>query len=159
MPEALPRTGDWRRFRALDARDQRLLLALIIGLPGVAAAVRLFGLKRVQKAMLSLAPGGSGAAGDDADEARALGRLVDAAARRGPGRPTCLPKSLTLWWLLRRRGIDSTLRIGVRTANGRLEAHAWVEYAGQVVNDTDDVAQRFAPFEGMDLPAVWSSRP
>jgi hypothetical protein len=76
-----------------------------------------------------------------------MARLVDAAARRGPYSATCLPRSLTLWWLLRRRGIDSYLRIGVRKAAGRIEAHAWVELRGLVLNDQGDVSQRFAPFD------------
>jgi len=139
--------------------DRRLVLALLIVLPGVAGAIRLVGFGRVHRIMSRLGASPREASRPAVDEARALGRLVDLAGRRAPGRPSCLPRSATLWWLLRRQGIDSVIRIGVRTASGRLEAHAWVEYAGQVVNDTDDVAQRFAPFEGMDLPAVWSTRP
>jgi hypothetical protein len=147
-------SAGWRRWGALPARDRRLFAGLLALLPLVAAAIRLFGLAQVQRTMIRWTPDRPAAAGRDVD-ARALARLVDAAARRAPGRPSCLPRSLTLWWLLRRRGTDSTLRIGVRTVAGRLEAHAWVDHAGQPVNDTADVAERFPPFEGMPLPASW----
>jgi hypothetical protein len=49
--------------------------------------------------------------------------------------------------LLRRRGIDGALRIGVRKAGDRLEAHAWVAYQGVVLNDRADVNLAYTPFD------------
>jgi hypothetical protein len=60
---------------------------------------------------------------------------------------------LTLWWLLRRRGIDGELRIGVRKVAGQFQAHAWLEYCGAVLNDRADVSQRFASFGRSIAPA------
>ena len=145
--------ADWRRWRALPASDRRLVLALLALLPATAAAIRLLGVGRVCGFLSRHPPIETDAQPADTQQARALARLVDAAARRVPGRPSCLPRSITLWWLLRRRGIDSALRIGVRTVDGRLHAHAWVELDGLVLNDDQDVGLRFAPFEGVNLPA------
>lgn len=64
------------------------------------------------------------------DEMAAIGRLVNIAANHAPGPATCLTRSLLLIWLLRRRGVSADLRIGVNLTQGKLEAHAWVEYAG-----------------------------
>jgi hypothetical protein len=155
--EWLPGVRDLRRWRQLPPSQRRLLLRLLLLLPVVASAISIFGLARVRRVLLRLAPDVPPNGSGKLPEARALGKTVDLAARRAIGRPACLPRSLTLWWLLRRRGIDSDLRIGVRTAGGSLKAHAWVEHAGQVVNDEDDVAQRFVPFEGVNLPASWSN--
>jgi hypothetical protein len=47
----------------------------------------------------------------------------------------CLHRSLVLHAWLRREGLPSSLRIGVQKANGELRAHAWIELAGQVIND------------------------
>ena len=59
---------------------------------------------------------------------------VTAAARRLPIRTTCLVESLTGDAMLRRRGLSSTLRFGVRPpSRGALAAHAWVEHDGAVV--------------------------
>lgn len=59
---------------------------------------------------------------------------VMAAARRLPIRTTCLVESLAGDAMLRRRGLSSTLRFGVRTPDrGVLAAHAWVEHDGTVV--------------------------
>jgi len=59
--------------------------------------------------------------------------------------------------LLRRRGIDSQLRIGVRLTGGALEGHAWVEYAGVPVNDRLDVSADFTPFALSVSPDIFSS--
>ena len=72
--------------------------------------------------------------------------MIAIAARRTPLRVTCLPRSLALHWMLRRRGIESTLRIGVRKRGDHLEAHAWVEQGGQPLLDDADVGLQFAPF-------------
>ena len=40
------------------------------------------------------------------------------------------------------------LRIGVTLEEDRLDAHAWVEQDGAVVNDDPDIANRFAVFDG-----------
>jgi hypothetical protein len=82
-----------------------------------------------------------------------LGRLVDIAGRYVPGRATCLKRALVLSWLLRRRGIASTLRIGVARRDGVLAAHAWLERDGEVVFGHDGCD--FAPL----FPAGMESRP
>jgi hypothetical protein len=47
---------------------------------------------------------------------------------------SCLSQALTAEVLLRRRGYAAVVRIGVaHTPERRLEAHAWVECAGQIV--------------------------
>jgi hypothetical protein len=60
-------------------------------------------------------------------------------------RPNCLPRSLSLWRMLRRRGIDAVVRIGAKMSGRRLDGHAWVEVDGKVVNDRPDVAKEFTP--------------
>ena len=75
-----------------------------------------------------------------------LGTLVNTAARHALGPATCLTRSLLLRWLLHRRGAQTDLRIGVKLDQGRLDAHAWVEAGGIPLNDSPDVAERFAPF-------------
>ena len=79
---------------------------------------------------------------------------VRLAARNVPCRARCLEQSLTLWYLLRRHGVPSALRIGVRKAGGQtLEAHAWVELEGRPINDRPDIALSYAAFEG-PLPST-----
>jgi hypothetical protein len=61
-------------------------------------------------------------------------------------RSSCLDRSITLWALLRWRKIDGDLHLGVRKDQGNFEAHAWVELNGTVLNDAEDVRERFAAF-------------
>jgi len=57
----------------------------------------------------------------------------------------CLPRSLALQLLLRRRGIDARLRIGARRVDSRLDGHAWIEVDGLPINENADVAEVFPP--------------
>lgn len=59
-----------------------------------------------------------------------------------PGRAKCLEQSLALYCLLRRRGIAVKYCQGVQPFP--FQAHAWVEYRGQVINDIAEHAEQFA---------------
>lgn len=74
------------------------------------------------------------------------------------GRPLigsrCLARSLVLWFLLRRRGVDAVVVIGAATPEGTtLPAHAWVEVAGEPVNDRADIGEHFGRFD-LSLPRL-----
>ena len=60
--------------------------------------------------------------------AQAVGRTLSPL----PGDTRCLMRSLVLSSLLSRRGLESTLVIGARTAP-EFAAHAWVEMGGRPV--------------------------
>ena len=83
----------------------------------------------------------------DGSGALLVARAVDAAARHGLGNPTCLEKSLALWWMLGREGIASTVRIGTRKSGDKFEAHAWVECAGMVLNEPQELHRHYAAFD------------
>ena len=59
------------------------------------------------------------------------------AGRHGPAlfRLRCLRQSLILFRILKRRSIPAELRIGVRRVGDNVNAHAWIEYDGQVLLD------------------------
>jgi len=61
---------------------------------------------------------------------------VEAAARRIPGGRTCLVEALTAHLMLRRRGYEPELHLGVRKPRAHaqpLDGHAWVVCDNQVV--------------------------
>lgn len=78
------------------------------------------------------------------DYAHRMACLTNVAAGRRLIRATCLERSIVLWWLLTRRGIDSRIVFGARKEPGGLRAHAWVEYEGTVINDQPEVHDGFA---------------
>jgi len=84
--------------------------------------------------------------------------MVRAAARYSLAQYTCLEESLTLWYLLRRHGISACLRIGVRKENEKFEAHAWVEYASEALNQDEAMHRHYAAFE-QDLPEPPAEQP
>jgi hypothetical protein len=55
----------------------------------------------------------------------------------------CLTRSLTLARILARRGVGADVRIGVRTENGKLLAHAWVEWRGRPLNEDPRSLEQF----------------
>lgn len=77
-----------------------------------------------------------------------LGAAVTRVLRALPRDPRCLAKSLVLTALLARRGIPSTLVIGVRSAP--FAAHAWVEYDGRPL-----LPPATTPFERLLEVVTW----
>lgn len=138
-----------RKARRLFGREGRLLVQAILLLPGLAVAVRLVGFGRTHAALERRAPPfQTGLPEEDITQrvwwAR---RLLQLALRWGPYRPNCLQRSLALWWLLRQQGLGSEFRIGVRFREGAFEAHAWIERAGRVLNDQQDIGEQYTPFD------------
>jgi hypothetical protein len=123
----------------------------MILLPMMALALRVAGLRRCQRIFSSFFFFNTvrKTERNDAALARALNisRLVGVAVRHGVCRANCLQRSLTLWWLLRGNGIRGELHIGTRKEGGRLDAHAWIETQGVVLNDSGDVRHRYEPFD------------
>jgi hypothetical protein len=139
-----------RRLRELPAVERWRLAQAAAWLPVNAAGVRLVGLQR-WRAFLERTAGPNGhPASGGLQAAMDTWRRVQFVARHGPYGGNCLSRSLTLWWLLRRQGVVSELRIGASKASGRFEAHAWIEYQGAVINDRPDVRERYGVF---NLPA------
>lgn len=65
----------------------------------------------------------------DTPRAQSLGRAVARVLAYAPRRSRCLVQSLVLTRMLARRGIESSLVIGVAPGE-QFAAHAWVEMAG-----------------------------
>lgn len=131
----------------LSSDERWLLVHALWLLPLVAISVRLKGMQFTQAMLLRLPL--QIAAGTETVESRvwATVRLVRVAVRYHHLWTNCLKQSLVLWILLRSQGILSELRIGVQRESAKFTAHAWVEYQGIVLNDTDDVRQRYQVFD------------
>jgi hypothetical protein len=137
------------KLRAMNGAERRQLAFSLAATPLVASSLALFGYRRTHAA-LSRLPGPRASRFSSAAEAsvraRSVARVVAIAAGRGPIRATCLRRSLLVWWLLGRDGIETQLKVGVNRASKGLQAHAWVEFMGRPLGEPDDVAERFLPF-------------
>jgi hypothetical protein len=85
-------------------------------------------------------------------------RVLRLAVKHAPLHNLCLAQSLTLWWLLRCYGLQSDLRIGVRSQNERILAHAWIEYKGFPLNDSPRVREMYVAFDKEIALAVADTR-
>ncbi len=67
------------------------------------------------------------------DFCRTLAGVINGLSRRTPWRSTCLVKALAAHRMLARRGIKSTVHLGVKKSDSKgLEAHAWLSVDGSV---------------------------
>jgi Transglutaminase-like superfamily len=133
-------------FVALSGSEKLLLIQALCLLPIVAILLQLKGLRFTQNLLLQL-PHHQQSSDSSETQIWTTVRMVRVAVRYNQPWANCLKQSLVLWFLLRAQGIISELRIGVQTESAKFAAHAWVEYQGIVLNDTDDVHQRYQAFD------------
>lgn len=58
---------------------------------------------------------------------------------------TCLTRSLTRYWFLRRAGADVRLVFGMGGVDGSFEGHSWVERDGEPYRESTDPRAHFLP--------------
>jgi hypothetical protein len=142
----------WSTFTALDRATQRQVIEAAIVLAAIWLGVRTVGYGGTRRAVARAGRSNvkqPHTATDVLPVAQEWAWAVAAGARAMPLPATCLHRTVALWWLLRRRGIESEIRFGtVRTEDG-LAAHAWLEREGVVLNDDADVGEKFAALKAV----------
>jgi len=136
-----------KRYRALDRESQRLFWRAAFLLPWIRVSLRIRGYNSTFASLQSRLNPIRKDSPPALDQVQKINRMVRAAVHHSFLHFTCLEESLGLWYLLRRQGIISQLRIGVRKSNGSFEAHAWVEYAGEALNQPEATHLHYAAFE------------
>jgi hypothetical protein len=135
----------WKRLRRLSPKD-RLVLVQAFGCSLVLhILLRILRFRRTQAFLLRLSPAAPCNPIQGIDVERVSALTIRVCGWRIL-RINCLKRSLILWWLLRRRGVESALRVGARQTTTGFEAHAWVEWNGQVLGDSATYVEQFAPF-------------
>ena len=138
-------------MQALTLKEWQLLIIAVVMLPVVALSLRLAGYNRTRNLLskfISEKAGHNTRQQPDTGEAKNIARMVSAAANYGPYRANCLKQSMVLWWLLARRGLESEIRFGVRKEPGEeFGAHAWVEYEGINLIDSEVLREQVAQFK------------
>jgi len=144
---------EWSKFFQLTWQERWLLFQAIVVLPVIAAGLHFMNFQRIHAILERFSPVPVGEDnGDNAlQQAAVTSHMVLAAAARMPFTATCLVRSTTLWYLLRRQGIASEIRIGVNREEGGFHAHAWVEAHGAVLNDKADIHHQYSPFDQITL--------
>lgn len=140
--------NDWQKFRQLTAQEIGLLVQALVILPLVSLGLDVLGWQHLRRLLERLAGRRQRPLTEQPpDTMRQAARMTDVAAGHKFLRATCLRRSVALWWLLQRQGIDSRVVLGVRKGDRWLQAHAWVECEGVVLNDRPAVRAEFAIFD------------
>jgi hypothetical protein len=58
----------------------------------------------------------------------------------------CLAQSLTLWTLLKNKGIQTDLKFGMKKNEDKLLAHAWVEYNNVPLASESEIREKYLFF-------------
>jgi len=149
-------TNKLNKFKQLSKAERWLLFQAVLLLPVIHRALTLLGYYRLRRVLEKLIPLKTITVPVNETTilqwARGMARIVSIAAGHGLYKATCLRRSLLLWWFLRGVGIQSEICFGVRMNAQQLEAHAWVEYQGMIVNDSPKVRDQYAALHEVFLP-------
>lgn len=121
-----------RLFLRLQSAERRLLVEAAAGLVAAGVLLRILRFNRLSRRLgRHMAESPPETPQVQAGEARKVQWAVETAARNLPWKPVCLPQAVAATRMLRRRGIESTLYLGIDPADG-FDAHAWVR-VGRVI--------------------------
>jgi transglutaminase superfamily protein len=139
----------WRVSRSLGPDARRLVVEAAVLLGFVWVGLRILSFAKLRHALDRCAtrPG----RGSRSSRSQ-IGWAVGAAGRRLPGR-TCLMEALVADVMLRRRGYNSELHLGIRKTSDPsqpLDAHAWVESEGGIVVGALETLAQYTLQSGID---------
>ncbi len=144
-----------QRIRALDAGQWRVVATSVVLLAPIQLMLKSRGLKWTAGKMAARSDRPLGKI--DIAKAASMAEAVSLVAGRKVVGALCLGRSLLLWYLLRRRGMDAQLVVGTKSpVDDTWMAHAWVELDSVPVNDDADVRDHYGSFD-LELPRLRSS--
>ncbi len=124
----------WRTLLSLSAAEVRLLLEASVFVMGYDLGFALLPPRKLLEPSDTTGDVSRGEGGYELTPPRRSGgateRLAwaaEVADRTMPGKSSCLRRAAALARMLRRRGTETRLRLGVARRDGKLVAHAWLE--------------------------------
>jgi hypothetical protein len=133
------------KFRALPAARRRVLLEALLALAAARSLTLLMPFRHYSR-WLGQPGAGTPAASLPPDTAQIAGQITWALAAAGANVPwdaPCLARAVAGKWMLRRRGIPSTLYLGAARDQNDLTFHAWLR-AGDCIVTGESEARRHA---------------
>ena len=137
---------DFFSFAELSLNSKLLYFQTLFLLPIVSLSIRMFGFNHVYRFMLEIKPDHSHPKRtvlEENDEIIEIVYMVNRTYWRFFKGITCLPKNLVLWWLLKERGIETRLVIGVKRSTDGIIGHAWIEHNGKLINEKQKVTDEY----------------
>src|SRR5690349_7185173 len=125
--ESLMHFAGWR------SSEKATFLLSLIAMGGVRLALLFYTPRQIARTLAAINRRRPLRPGAQPLPLRTLVRRVAQASRYSLVPPTCLSEALAAQAVLARHGHASELRIGVRKAGEKFEAHAWLECAGRIL--------------------------
>ena len=141
-----------RPFLSLPAHEKWVFVQAIGLLPMMALSLRWWGFGRVWGWLKQRPLPAHDPSDNDFKQVQRTAVLVHRAAKNRLFGSNCLKRSLVLYWLLKRQGIDSDLRIGVGRKESVFQAHAWIEYQQRPLHENRNLYDQYKPFDHSLLP-------
>jgi hypothetical protein len=139
------------KFLKCSRNEQWLLIQAIILFPFLHIALLTVGYSRlhdfVMKTTLLIPSRNVHSEIEALRRAVEISKSISLAAQHGLIKATCLRRSFLLWCFLRKEGIPGQICFGVRKINHTLEAHAWVELGGIIINDSTEARDNYFVLE------------
>ncbi len=138
-----------RLFLLLSPAERRLTIEALLLPIAVSLGFRLVGVPRSQGWLRrwALASKAHGEPAEASVNIRMARRAQTRVLRLTGIGGTCLVRSLALWAMLLRRGIEVNLRVGFRRHEGKIEGHAWVEYGDAPINEAESKIRTYTIYE------------
>jgi hypothetical protein len=138
-----------------DAALSARMACWVVLVSGLARFLSLPQAHRIMSTRVRVLPGGI-----SADAPARLGRAIDRVLRLDlfMFRPSCWRRALVLQRFLALDGVESRVNFGVKTKDGELLGHAWLERDGQPLLESDQAAY-VVTFSLPRRPATWESCP
>lgn len=146
--------GKIRKFAELPNSHKRLLAKIGIVVPLVELGIRTLGFKRTFRTLKLFAKDNKFPDENIDLTINHHRNFLYIFARQFPFFGNCLARALTLWIMLKNRGIDTDLRFGMKKENQKLLAHAWVEYLGKPLTTDREPAGNYVFFSESILAKV-----
>ncbi len=141
------KTTRWNKLLSLTFSEVWFLMQAAAAVVAFDLAFRLFSSKTCL-ALLGRKQSSQG--GQQEVNLQRMAWLVDVADRYAPGKSSCLRQTAALAWLLRRRGVATSLRIGVARQEGKFTAHSWLELGeGELLGLSD--SDKYVPLSSPTL--------
>ena len=128
-----------KRIVSLSPGELLIVLRATLLLPFVAMILRMKGFNWTRSYVQ--AKGSKKTPARPADQipvAENVTRLVSLTANNLPVKAKCLKRCLVSQWILGGKGIHADLIIGVNKSGPDLDAHAWLELDGKVINESQN---------------------
>ncbi|PKH85186.1 lasso peptide biosynthesis B2 protein [Colwellia sp. Bg11-28] len=84
-------------------------------------------------------------------------KLSEIAARFQIRKMNCLRRCLSQQQMLKKRGFSAQMHIGVRFEEEQLLAHSWLTLQGKVINDSEDVTDRYSELKLVSEKGILSA--